>query len=205
MDYNTFNLIGWIVALALFAVLAFLWLREHLVDGQLDRSRTRFLPGPLQRGLDETARELLRMKFRASGCRDGYAYNVGDAGVVKVAPAREYHFAMLAGMEDFWQYVPALEGGVEVVLSAAKLEEDLAHCERDFALVLDGNSKTYVDARRGITVPNRYDCAWPPAEEVRQVIDDAKRKAHGGKGESKPVEHRVFHEQIIPHGEDPAQ
>ena len=153
-----------------------------------DRPRAWFRAGDYRRHIEEVATELLRAEVCAGRCRDTYAYNVGQMGIVKVASARQYHFAVLAGVKDFWKCVPPLGEVPEQPLSAAKLEEDLANADRDFARIDDGNSKTYVNAPHGIVIRDEHDCARATAEEVRQVIDDAKRKAHGGKRERQPVE-----------------
>ena len=159
-----------------------LWRR----DG--DRPRPRLFAGKHQRHVEEVARELLRAEVHAGRCRDTYAYNVRENGVIKIAPARQYHFAMLAGVKDFWKCVPLLGEVPEPSLSTAKLEEDLANADGNFARIDDGNSKTYVNVPNGIVVPHEYDCSRATAEEVRQVIDDAKRKAHGCKRERQPVQ-----------------
>ncbi|MBQ3808590.1 MAG: hypothetical protein II840_11615 [Kiritimatiellae bacterium] len=153
-----------------------------------DRPRAWFRAGDHWRHVEEVATELLRAELRAGRCRDTYAYNVGQNGIIKVAAARQYHFAMFAGVKDFWKCVPLLGDVPEIHLSPAKLEEDLANADRHFARIDDGNSKTYVNAPYGIVVSHEYDCARATAEEVRQVIDNAKRKAHGGKRERQPVE-----------------
>lgn len=162
-------------------------------DRHLDRARPRLLPGKTWRNIEEVARELLRMKLRAGRCRDGYAYNVGFDGVLKVAGAREYNFAMHAGVKEFWEFVPTLEAVPHAHLSAAKLDEDAVNSERDFAVIDDGYSKTYVNTLPGIIVPDGYRAARASAEEVRDIIDDAKRKAHRGEGERRPVEKVPVH------------
>lgn len=159
----------------------------------LDRARPWFLSGKKWRNVEEVARELLRMKLRAGRCRDGYAYNVGFDGILKVAGAREYNFAMHAGVKEFWEFVPPLITIPVPGLSAAKLDEDAVNSERDFAVIDDGYSKTYVNTLPGIIVPDGYRAARASAEEVRQVIDDAKRKAHRGEGERRPVEKVPVH------------
>ena len=152
-----------------------------------DRPRAWFRARDHWRHVEEVARELLRAEVSAGRCRDTYAYNVWENGVIKIAPARQYHFAMFAGVKDFWKCVPLLGDVPEIHLSPAKLEEDLANADRHFARIDDGNSKTYVNAPHGIVVPHEYDCSRATAEDVRQVIDDAKRKAHGCKRERQPV------------------
>ena len=152
-----------------------------------DRSRPWLFAGDHRRNVEEVAREFLRAEVSAGRCRDTYAYNVGQMGIVKIASARQYHFAMLAGVKDFWKCVPLLGEIPEPPLSPAKLEEDLANADRDFARIDDGHSQTYVNAPHGIVIFDEYDYARATAEEVRHVIDDAKRKAHGGKRECQPV------------------
>lgn len=163
-------------------------LRPLLKRPEGDRPRAWFRARDHWRHVEEVATELLRAEVCAGRCRDTYAYNVGQMGIVKVASARQYHFAVLAGVKDFWKCVPPLGEVPEQPLSAAKLEEDLANADRDFARIDDGNSKTYVNAPHGIVIRDEHDYARATAEEVRQVIDDAKRKAHGGKRERQPVE-----------------
>lgn len=170
------------------------WHKITSSDGRhLDRARPRLLSGEKCRDVEEVARELLRMKLRAGRCRDGYAYNFGFDGVIKVAGAREYNFAMHAGVKEFWEFIPVLEAVPYAHLSAAKLDEDAVNCERDFAVIDDGYSKTYVNTLPGIIVPDGYRAAGASAEEVRQVIDYAKRKAHRSEGERRPVEKVPVH------------
>lgn len=163
-------------------------LRPLLKRPEGDRPRTWFHAGDYRRHVEEVATELLRAELRAGKCRDTYAYNVGQNGIIKVASARQYHFAVLAGVKDFWKCVPPLGEVPEPPLSAAKFDEDLANADRDFARIDDGYSKTYVNAPHGIVIFDEHDYARATAEEVRQVIDNAKRKAHGGKRERQPVE-----------------
>lgn len=162
-------------------------------DRHLDRARPRLLSGKKWRNIEEVARELLRMKLRAGRCRDGYAYNVGFDGILKVAGAREYNFAMHAGVKEFWEFVPPLITIPVSGLSAAKLDEDAVNSERDFAVIDDGYSKTYVNTLPGIIVPDGYRAARASAEEVRDIIDDAKRKAHRGESKRRPVEKVPVH------------
>ena len=109
-------------------------LRPLLKRPDGDRSRTWFRAGDYRRHIEEVATELLRAELRAGRCRDTYAYNVGQNGIIKVATARQYHFAVLAGVKDFWKCVPPLGEVPEPPLSAAKLDEDLANADRDFGL-----------------------------------------------------------------------
>lgn len=187
---ETIHSIGGIAALINALVTGFLigwWMRTWSKRSDGDRSRPGLFAGDHWRHVEEVARELLRAEVSAGRCRDTYAYNVGQMGVVKIASARQYHFAMLAGVKDFWKCVPLLGKIPEPPLSTAKLEEDLANADRDFARIDDGHSQTYVNAPHGIVISDEYDYARATAEEVRQVIDDAKRKAHGGKRECQPV------------------
>ena len=121
------------------------------------------------------AREALRMELLARWKPDEHALNVSPLGV-KAAPAREYDFAMHAGLKEFWEGVPVLEAD-DHLPPPFDVEADVADGERRFARIDDGRSNTYVPLKLAYVVPNGYDCAVATPEEIRDVVHYAKRKA----------------------------
>ena len=121
------------------------------------------------------ARETLRAEVLASWKPDDYALNLSPLGV-KAAPAREYHFAILSRVKDFWKSVPLLEKDLQPVVTA-QFEADIADGKRYFPVIQDGRSDTYVPFKSALVVPKRYFCARATAEKVCDVISDAKYQA----------------------------
>ena len=121
------------------------------------------------------ARETLRAEVLASWKPDDYALNLSPLGV-KAAPAREYHFAILSRVKDFWKSVPLLENDLQPVVTA-QFEADIANGKRDFPVIQDGRSDTYVPFKSALVVPKRYLCSRATPEEVGNVIRYAKHQA----------------------------
>ena len=121
------------------------------------------------------ARETLRAEVLASWKPDDYALNLSPLGV-KAAPAREYHFAILSRVKDFWKSVPLLEKDLQPVVTA-QFEADIANGKRDFPVIQDGRSDTYVPFKSALVVPKRYLCSRATPEEVGDVIRYAKHQA----------------------------
>lgn len=132
------------------------------------------------------ARETLRAEVLASWKPDDYALNLSPLGV-KAAPAREYHFAILSGMKDFWKRVPFLEKDLQPVVTA-QFEADIADGKRYFPVIQDGRSDTYVPFKSALVVPKRYFCARATAEKVCDVVSDAKYQARHRDDKRDPVQ-----------------
>ena len=136
-------------------------------------------------------RELIRMKLFAGGKPGEYVLNVSPAGV-KVALAREYNLAVLAGMEDFWELVPMFDGQCDC-LAAFKLNADHGDGECRVTCIFDGHSKTYTLHTVQI-VPKHYVCTVATAKEVGNAVDHAKEQAARRNGKRHEVERRFFHD-----------
>ena len=121
------------------------------------------------------AREALRAEVLARWKPNDYALNLSPLGV-KAAPAREYHFAILSRVKDFWKRVPLLEKDLQPVVTA-QYEADIADGKRYFPVIQDGRSDTYVPFKSALVVPKRYLCSRATAEKVCDVISDAKYQA----------------------------
>ena len=130
------------------------------------------------RQAQELARELLRMELPAGGETDEYALNISPLGI-KAARAWQYYFAMRAGLKNFWECVPVLEID-DHLPSPFDVEADIADGKSRFARIDDGRSYTYVLLKGSYVVPNGYDCTMAAAEEIRDIVYYAKRKARHG-------------------------
>lgn len=129
-------------------------------------------------------REALRAKYISRGNLGTYALNVSPAGI-RVARARDHQFALLAGVEDFWELVPVHAPGDKYIPISA-LEHDLIDGDSCLSCIDDGSSKTFVAGARYV-VPNGYSCTRATPEEIRDVIDYAKNKPGNGYCKGKPV------------------
>lgn len=133
---------------------------------------------------EELAREALRIELLSGGERGEYALNVSPDGA-KVAAAREYNFAVLAGMEDFWEHVPMFDGA-EYRLAALEQNADAGDGKSRVACIFDGHSKTFTTQAVNI-VPKNHVCTVATPEEVRDAVDNAKSQAARGNAQRRQI------------------
>ena len=132
----------------------------------------------------ELASEALRVELLSGGKRGEYALNVSPEGA-KVATVREYNFAILTGVEDFWKHVPMFDGA-EDCLATLELNADAGDGKSRVTCIFDGDSKTFTTQTVNI-VPKNHVCTMATSEEVREAVGKAKSQAACGNAKRRQI------------------
>ena len=137
-----------------------------------------------RRGWDEcprlhAARKFLGAKLLAGGYGKHHAYYIAGDGRVLAADAVDFYQALFAGVEDFWHVVARAERHQRGThLLAAPLKEiDFGDGERGYARVHYCGGETYIDIGPVEDLSYPYRCTWATADEFKQAIVEAKKKA----------------------------
>lgn len=123
------------------------------------------------------AREFLRAKLLARGQNERKAYHIARDGRVISADVESFYLALFARVDDFWKVVASVHGCEMDPLASLVARIECADREGCFTCIDCRCGKTYIEAVFPDNLPYVYLSSRATADEFKQAIVEAKKKA----------------------------